>query len=272
MGRWLFARCRGGHRCVIDSGVSHTTICVAHRPYEIGTRIYYWTDLMRAEPFTADPGDRRQLVVQIWYPAHGAGPRQPYMDHRETITALASRFHLPAFLFRNIEHAPTHALTNAPAAEGRFPVLLNPTGLSGFRDASLFWIEELASHGYVVIGLDQPRHGCGHGVSRRPRHPGHGQVGTRSIHAIGGCITSTGPMRRSGRRSSAGWALPDLSIPTAVSPKLTPLPPPSSTAISKGNHRHYWREHHRNGRTRGSRSDCPREDNSRNEAEGEVCW
>ncbi len=124
--------------------------------YRIGTRIYYWTDSSRPEPFTADPRDRRRLAVQIWYPTHGTGPRQPYMDHRETTAALAQRFHLPAILFRNIMYAPTHSITNAPAREGRFPILLNPTGFSGFRDASLFWIEGLASHGYVVVGLDQP--------------------------------------------------------------------------------------------------------------------
>jgi predicted dienelactone hydrolase len=126
--------------------------------YDIGTRIFpAWTDAARAEPFTPDPGDRRQLVVQIWYPTHDdSGPRQRYIERSETLAALAPRFHVPAWLLRNIEHAPTHSVSNAAIAAGRFAVLLNPTGFSGFRDASLFWIEELASHGYVVVGFDQP--------------------------------------------------------------------------------------------------------------------
>ncbi len=125
-------------------------------PYGVGTRIYDWTDVTRPEPFTADSNDHRQLVVQIWYPTHAPGPRDRYIEHSETMAAVSARFHVPAFLLRNIERAPTHAVLNASAAEGRFPVLLNPTGFSGFRDASLFWIEELTSHGYVVVGLDQP--------------------------------------------------------------------------------------------------------------------
>jgi hypothetical protein len=126
-------------------------------PYGVGTRIYPgWTDATRPEPFTAEPNDHRQVVAQVWYPTHATGPRQRYIEHHETIAAVAEHFHVPAFLSRNIEHAPTHAVLNAPAAKGRFPVLLNPTGFFAFRDASLFWIEELASHGYVVVGLDQP--------------------------------------------------------------------------------------------------------------------
>src|SRR5215212_4227690 len=38
-------------------------------PYEIGTLTYHWVDADRPEVFTADPGDRRELMVQIWYPA-----------------------------------------------------------------------------------------------------------------------------------------------------------------------------------------------------------
>src|SRR5215207_7800379 len=40
-------------------------------PYEIGTLTYHWVDADRPEVFTADPGDRRELMVQIWYPAEG---------------------------------------------------------------------------------------------------------------------------------------------------------------------------------------------------------
>lgn len=125
-------------------------------PYGVGTRVDYWIDPTRPEPFTTDTGDHRELVAQIWYPTTGQGTPQPYMDSSESIQALAKPLHVPAFLLGNVEHAPTHALRDVPAAEGRFPVLINPAGFFVFRGASLFWIEELASRGYVVVGLDQP--------------------------------------------------------------------------------------------------------------------
>ena len=125
-------------------------------PYGVGTRIYSWTDPTRPEPFTTDPDDHRELVVQIWYPTTGQGAPQPYLDSGDPIRVLAKRLQIPTFLLGNVERAPTHALRDVPATNGRFPILINPAGLLVFRDASLFWIEELTSHGYIVVGLDQP--------------------------------------------------------------------------------------------------------------------
>jgi predicted dienelactone hydrolase len=38
-------------------------------PYGIGTLPYHWTDETRSEVFIADSKQRRQLMVQVWYPA-----------------------------------------------------------------------------------------------------------------------------------------------------------------------------------------------------------
>ena len=38
-------------------------------PYSIGTVPYHLVDQTRGEVFTADPDDRRELMVQVWYPA-----------------------------------------------------------------------------------------------------------------------------------------------------------------------------------------------------------
>ncbi|MCY7272148.1 MAG: hypothetical protein LH485_08895 [Sphingomonas bacterium] len=125
--------------------------------YSVGTRIYHWVDAARPEAFTPDRNDRRELIAQVWYPADAnTDATAPYIGSRETLAAIATQFHIPAFLLGNLNSAPTHATTDAKAAHGRFPLLINPTGFLGFRNASLFWIEELVSHGYVVIGLDQP--------------------------------------------------------------------------------------------------------------------
>ena len=45
-------------------------------PCGIGTLVYQWTDRSRAEVFAAGPARRRQLMVQVWYPAPSglAGP------------------------------------------------------------------------------------------------------------------------------------------------------------------------------------------------------
>ena len=127
-------------------------------PFHIGTRTYHWVDTSRPEPFTADPNDRREFMAQVFYPADVAlgSPTVPYIDHHEVTDVWAARFHVPTFLLSNIRSAPTHAVADARPAAGRFPVLINPTGLGAFRNSSLFWIEDVTSHGYVVVTLDQP--------------------------------------------------------------------------------------------------------------------
>ena len=127
-------------------------------PFHIGTRTYHWIDTSRPEPFTPDPNDHRELMVQVWYPsdAEPVSTGVPYVDHHEVTDVWAGRFHAPAFLMFNIRRASTHAVADARPAAGAFPVLVNPTGLGGFRNSSLFWIEALASHGYIVVTLDQP--------------------------------------------------------------------------------------------------------------------
>lgn len=130
-------------------------------PHAIGTVSYHWVDAGRSEIFTAGSEDKRQLMVQVWYPAQDTGsvPRAPYVcDPDDVTTALARVFGMPRVLFGAFESVTTHAVPSAPVAEGepQYPVLLFLEGLGGFRQMSTFQVEELVSHGYVVVALDQP--------------------------------------------------------------------------------------------------------------------
>jgi predicted dienelactone hydrolase len=129
-------------------------------PYAIGTLTYHWVDGDRPEVFSADPNARRELMVQIWYPAKGdpSSPRAPYVQDTAVLTALARLHHFPAFTFKHLKYVTTHAIPSAPAAENElsYPVLIFLEGLTGFRQMNTFQVEELVSHGYIVAALDQP--------------------------------------------------------------------------------------------------------------------
>ncbi|MFL1897966.1 hypothetical protein ACJWDR_02605 [Streptomyces tauricus] len=134
--------------------------------FAVGTRVMQWTDANRPETATADPHDRRTVVVQLWYPARkspAGAQRAQYLGRTEhearTVSdALARGAGLPGFLIDGVPRAHTHAVFNASVASGggRFPVVLFSPGSGGVRTQNTAWAEELASHGYLVAALDHP--------------------------------------------------------------------------------------------------------------------
>ena len=64
-------------------------------PRAIGTLTYHWVDASRADIFTVDPNTRRELMVQVWYPADaGASPTHaPYMQDADAVMAAFARIH-----------------------------------------------------------------------------------------------------------------------------------------------------------------------------------
>ncbi len=130
-------------------------------PYAIGTVTYHWLDSSRRELFSADPNDKRELMAQVWYPARAEpkAARAAYIQDADVvIPAIARLTKKPGFLLNHLRYVTTNAVPSAGMAEDQtnYPVLIYLSGLGGFRSASTFQIEELVSHGYIVVGLDQP--------------------------------------------------------------------------------------------------------------------
>ena len=130
-------------------------------PYAFGTLVYHWVDVARSEAFGADPKARRQVMVQIWYPAqaHSPGPPAAYMPDADAVTAAFARIHdKPAFVFGHFKYVTTHARWSVPAAADRpgYPLLIFLQGATGFRQMNTFQVEHLVSHGYIVAASDQP--------------------------------------------------------------------------------------------------------------------
>jgi pimeloyl-ACP methyl ester carboxylesterase len=130
-------------------------------PYSIGTITYHWTDVSRHEVFSPDKNAYRELMAQVWYPAKKS-PSSSYaryiQDPDAVTTALAKLHHFPDSSLSYLKYVTTNAIESAPIADDspNYPVLIFLEGLTGFRQMSTFQIEELVSHGYIVVGLDQP--------------------------------------------------------------------------------------------------------------------
>jgi hypothetical protein len=130
-------------------------------PYQIGTLTYHWVDASRHEIFSADPNAQRELMAQVWYPAreNSSSARAPYVDDASVLSpALARLLHLPGFTFDYWKYVPTHGIPSVPVATDKpsYPVLIFLTGINGFRQNNTFQVQELVSHGYIVVAIDQP--------------------------------------------------------------------------------------------------------------------
>ncbi|HEY7131108.1 MAG TPA: alpha/beta fold hydrolase [Candidatus Limnocylindrales bacterium] len=128
-------------------------------PHAIGTLTRHWIDRDRRDIFRGPDAGPRELMVQAWYPtdAGAPGPTAPYVDDARTLEQLALLMGLPQAAFAGLAWLPTHALRDAPiAAGGPYPVLLFSHGRCGVREHNTFQVEDLASHGYVVLAIDHP--------------------------------------------------------------------------------------------------------------------
>ena len=119
-------------------------------PYKVATQTRHLIDESRRDPFSDKPDGARELMIQIWYPADpsaGDLPMAPYRDRR--ITTLKSA---------HLALVESHSMLGGRLlrSESRYPVLLYTPSWSGIRTECTVQVEELASHGYVVVGIDHP--------------------------------------------------------------------------------------------------------------------
>ena len=130
-------------------------------PYDIGTVTYHWTDVSRREIFGADTNQRRELMAQVWYPAKAgsSSARAPYLPDADIVAAALARQHnFPDFALQHLKYVTSNAAESVPVADDNpnYPVLIYLEGLTGFRQMNTFQVEELVSHGFIVVGIDQP--------------------------------------------------------------------------------------------------------------------
>jgi predicted dienelactone hydrolase len=130
-------------------------------PYAVGSVLYDWTDTTRAETYSSDPNAKRELMVQIWYPAQPAANAKtiPFLDNADAaLPAFANILKVPAFTLDHLRLVRTHTYGDAPIRNdgAPYPVVIYSHGYTGYRTASFNQMEALASSGYVAIAIDHP--------------------------------------------------------------------------------------------------------------------
>lgn len=135
-------------------------------PYKVGRTSYEWVDQSRDETFASIPGLKRDLMVDVWLPASVNKRTQlaPYMDTHlmwdASALALAQSHggfgHVAHPGLGSLVHSHAYSTSNLDTTEPSYPVLIfvHGLGVDGFNYASI--LEDIASHGYVVIATSHP--------------------------------------------------------------------------------------------------------------------
>ena len=153
-------------------------------PYPVGTTSLWLTDGSRPDPW-APGAAARELMVSLWYPAAKPGGRPaPYMTPAESELQLVGRG-ITGIPLESLSTVQTNAVSDAaPAGQERsLPLVVLSPGYTGSRSTLTALAEDLASHGYVVIGIDHTYESLGTAfpdgrvttcLSREARRPGSG--------------------------------------------------------------------------------------------------
>lgn len=131
-------------------------------PFGVGRAEYVWTDAAHTDPMAPQPGTKRELLTWIWYPAAPLQPNQTFDDYlpapwRSAIERQMGVV-LAQLLTRDLSRVRTHTVRDAQLSlqQRSYPVVLMRGGHSALTTDYTSLAEDLASHGYVVVGFDAP--------------------------------------------------------------------------------------------------------------------
>lgn len=129
--------------------------------YEVGRTTFHWADSSRVDSLSPPPYSKRELIVWVWYPASVSETdtivpydRAPW----EKETAEQGNLLFSLIFARDGSKINAHSFLNAQLADDqqKFPVLIMKSGIGTYATDYSTLAENLASHGYIVVGSDAP--------------------------------------------------------------------------------------------------------------------
>ncbi|MFY9823415.1 MAG: family membership [Thermoanaerobaculia bacterium] len=130
-------------------------------PFAVGRSIEDWTDAATLDTLAPMPGTKRELLVWIWYPS-AAGPSAAMLDDYVPAQLRAKAGDggggLWRLLTRDLSKVHEHSTRDAGVSpqQRSYPVVIMRAGASAEVLNYSTLAEDLASHGYVVVGFDAP--------------------------------------------------------------------------------------------------------------------
>ncbi len=138
-----------------------TTLPRPTGPFAVGRTTDVWNDAGNLDPMAPQPGTQREIVAWIWYPTelrsiaqtveYMPAPWRKAVEHHSGVL-------LTQFLTRDLSRVRVHSQQDAAVSpqQSKYPVVLMRAGLAALTTNYTTLAEDLASHGYVVVGFDAP--------------------------------------------------------------------------------------------------------------------
>jgi hypothetical protein len=127
--------------------------------HSVGRTEYDWVDGSRSDPFADQRDENRELLVWVWYPVdvHPGSSLAPYLP-ANWLRARNRDQGIGQVIEMNFSAIRTHSYEDAPLAEvqGSYPVIIMQPGMGPSIPDYTVPAENLASHGYIVVGINEP--------------------------------------------------------------------------------------------------------------------
>lgn len=117
--------------------------------YIVGTTTIYLIDELR----------QREIPTQIWYPSLSNEGKIPlkWFETQELVSVVAEQYHMKPFMLSQIEDVKSHAYKDTKVLEGKHPVILLSQDVLSSKYFHIGVIENLVSHGYIVVTPEYPK-------------------------------------------------------------------------------------------------------------------
>lgn len=124
--------------------------------YPVGRTVFDWSDIARPDPLADKGNSPRELVVWVWYPAATKGVTPaPYLPP-VWVQARNKDQGIGILIESNFNKIRTNSSEGIPLAPAPrvFPILVMQPGLGPMATDYTIFAENLASHGYIVVGIN----------------------------------------------------------------------------------------------------------------------
>lgn len=132
--------------------------------FGVGTTSFHIIDTNRGEHGTKERsnGKFRELMMQLWYPASPGAQGKKLIYMADILRYFKDMAHdytkIPQEKLAYLDSLMTHAILDVPCDQTvkKYPLVLFSQGWGASRYAYTSLVEDLASHGYIVMAVDHP--------------------------------------------------------------------------------------------------------------------